>query len=168
MRFNLTRIAPLAACGLLAACGSQDTGTLTGEDGEAGEYTIDTRTGETTASIETDEGTATLRSGNTVPVDLPEGFSAYPRAEVLTNTIVSQATGSGALVTMMSDDGPETIAAFYKGQAQDSGIEIQMEISTNGTQILGGQSPSGLTFSMIASPGAEGTTVQLTVGDSLD
>ena len=168
MRLNFAFLAPVAALGLLSACGSQESGSFTSEDGESGEYTIDTETGETTATIKTDEGTATMRSGSNVPVELPAGFSVYPGAQVLTNTIVNQAAGSGALVTMMSDDSPDAIAAFYKQQAVDAGIEIQMEMATNGGQILGGQSADGLTFSMIASPSGDGTTVQLTVGDELD
>ncbi|MEM6858258.1 MAG: hypothetical protein AAF559_10330 [Pseudomonadota bacterium] len=168
MRLNFAFLSPVAALGLLSACGPQESGTFTSEDGESGEYTIDTETGEATATIETDEGTATMRSGSNVPVDLPAGFSVYPGARVLTNTIVNQAAGSGALVTMMSDDSPEAVAAFYKQQAEDAGIAIQMDMATNGGKILGGQSQGGLTFSMIASPGSEGTTVQLTVGDELD
>ncbi|MEO1729956.1 MAG: hypothetical protein AAFR64_04390 [Pseudomonadota bacterium] len=168
MRFALKTIAPLALIGALGACGSESSGTFSGEDGETGEYTIDRETGETSATIETAEGTATLRSGADVPVDLPAGFDVYPGATVVTNTVVNQGTGSGALVTMSSADSPADIAAYYKAQAVEAGVEIQMEMVTNGGQILGGESADGLTFSMIASPGEEATTVQLTVGNKLD
>lgn len=152
----------------LAACGAETSGTFTDEDGETGEYTIDNSTGETTARIETEEGTATLRSGSNVPVVLPAGFSVYPGANVVTNTVVKQGEGSGTLVTMQSADSPEDVAAFYKEQAEKAGVTIQMEMSTNGAQIVGGESADGLTFSIMASPSSEGTTAQLTVGSQLD
>ena len=72
------------------------------------------------------------------------------------------------LVTMQSDDSPEAVAGFYKDQAVKAGIDIQMEMSTNGGRMIGGESNEGLTFSIIASPEEEGTTAQLAVGESLD
>lgn len=168
MRVKLAFITPLALA--LAACGSETSGTFEGEDGETGEYTIDRSTGETTATIETEDGTATLRSGSNVPVDLPAGFSLYPGASVISNTVVKQgAGGSGTLVSMSSGDSPDKVAAFYKNQAEAAGIEIQMEMITNGAQIIGGQSQDGLTFSIMANPDEEGgTTAQLTVGKDTD
>lgn len=163
MRVKLALVTPLAL--VIAACGSETSGTFEGEDGETGEYTIDQSTGETTATIETEDGTATLRSGSNVPVDLPDGFSVYPGANVVSNTVVKQGGGSGTLVTLSSKDSPEEVAAYYKAQAEKAGVEIQMEMSTNGAQIIGGQSADGLTFSIMASPAEEGgTTAQLTVG----
>ncbi len=149
----------------LTACGAETSGTLTGEEGEEGEYSINRETGETTATIETDEGTATLRSGSDVPVDLPAGFTLYPGAQVVTNTVVKQGVGSGVLLTMSSEDSAEDIAAFYKAQAEDAGIAIEMEMSVNEGKIIGGQSPDGLTFSIVATPEGAGTTAQLTVGN---
>ena len=112
MRIHLVSLASLSLA--LAACSSETSGTFEGEDGETGEYTIDRATGEATATIETEDGTATLRSGSDVPVELPAGFTVYPGAEVITNTVVSQGAGSGMLVTMQSDDSPEAVAGFYK------------------------------------------------------
>ncbi|MEM7690188.1 MAG: hypothetical protein AAF291_14310 [Pseudomonadota bacterium] len=152
---------------VLAACGSQQSGTIEGDDGETGEYTIDTATGEATATIETEDGTATLRSGSNVPVDLPAGFTVYPGANVVSNTVVRQAGGSGNLLTMQSGDSPEKLAEFYKSQAESAGVKIEMEMATNGAQIIGGQSDDGLTFSIMASPTEDGTTAQLTVGKDL-
>ena len=164
MRLKPTLGAPLALSILLAACGSQETGTFTGDDGETGQYTIDTQTGETTATIETDDGTATLRSGANVPVDLPAGFTVYPGAEIVSNTVVQQGEGSGSLVTMSTSASPAEVAAHYKAEAEAAGVAIQMEMATNGAQIVGGESEDGLTFSIIASPSEDGTTAQLTVG----
>ena len=86
MRLTLAILTPFALT--LAACSSETSGTFEGEDGETGEYTIDSSTGEATATITTEEGTATLRSGASVPVELPAGFTTYPGAEVVSNTVV--------------------------------------------------------------------------------
>lgn len=153
---------------LLAACGSESSGTFSDDDGQTGEYTIDNSTGEATATITTEDGTATMRSGADVPVDLPGGFTPYPGGEVVANTVVKQGEGSGTLLTMTTSDDPDTVAAFYKAQAEAAGIEIQMEMTTNGGKMVGGESSEGLTFSIIASPTAGGTSAQLAVGSSVD
>lgn len=166
MRRTLGLIAPFAIA--LSACGAETSGTLTGEEGEEGEYTINRETGETTARIETEEGTATLRSGSDVPVDLPAGFTLYPGAEVVTNTVVQLGDGSGVLLTMSSDDSPEEIAEFYKAQAEKAGVAIEMDMAVNGGKIVGGEAPSGLTFSIMATPQGGATSAQLTVGNQPD
>ncbi len=163
MRVTLAFTLPLALA--LAACGSETSQTFEGEDGEVGELKIDSDTGETNLTITTDEGTMTMRSGSDVPVKLPGGFSVYPGAEVVSNMIMDQADGSGALLTLSSEDSPQEVAAFYKKQAEDAGITIQMEMTTNGAQMVGGESDKGLTFSIMASPEGDGTTAQLTVSD---
>ncbi|MEM6586423.1 MAG: hypothetical protein AAF692_11775, partial [Pseudomonadota bacterium] len=114
MRVTLALIA--SATLALTACGGETSGTIEGEDGETGEYTVDTSTGEATATITTEDGTTTLRSGANVPVDLPAGFTAYPGAEIVSNTVVQQGRGSGNLLTMTSADSPEKVASFYKAQ----------------------------------------------------
>ena len=148
----------------LSACSSEETYTLEGEDGETGEFTIDSDSGEANFSIKTEDGTMVMRSGSDVPVDLPGGFKVYPGAEVISNTTVNQASGSGSLVTMSSSDSPEEVAAYYKSQAESAGITIQMEMATNGMKMIGGESEDGLTFSIMASPEGEGTSAQRTVG----
>jgi len=165
MRLPCSFVAPIALMAVLAACGSQTSGEIAGDDGEAGEYVINQETGEASATITTEDGTVTTRSGSDVPVDLPGGFTVYPDAKVLSNTIVTQGGGSGALVTMSSSDSPEEVAAFYREQAEKAGIELQMELNTNGGKLLGGESKDGLTFSLAANPSEEdGSIVQLTLG----
>lgn len=168
MRLALALFAPLTIA--LVACGSETSGTIEGEDGESGEYTIDNATGETTATIKTDEGVATLRSGSDVPVNLPAGFSVYPGAEVVTNTVVSpgEGKGEGNLVSMSMSDSPDKVVAYYKAQAEKAGVEIQMDIATKGGKMVGGQSPDGLTFSIIATPDNDRTMAQLAVGTDLE
>lgn len=153
-----------ALCFALAGCGSESSGTIDGENGERGEYTIDESTGETKATITTDEGTATLRSGADVEVDLPDGFTAYPGANVVSNTVVSQAQGSGAMLFFETDDSPAEVIAFYKRQAEAAGVKLQLDASINGGSMIGGESEDGITFSVNANPGEERTSAQLIVG----
>ncbi|MEE4154292.1 MAG: hypothetical protein V2I27_09045 [Erythrobacter sp.] len=149
----------------LAACGSESSGTIEGENGERGEYTIDQSTGETKATIRTDEGTATLRSGADVEVDLPAGFTAYPGATIVSNTVVNQAQGSGSMLFFETDDPPADVIAFYKRQAEAAGVDIQLDATINGGAMIGGENPDGLTFSVNANPGEERTSAQLIVGN---
>ncbi len=151
----------------LSACGSETEGTFTTEDGETGEYTIDQDSGEASMTVSTPDGDVTMRSGNEVPIDLPGGFSLISGAEVLSNTVVSQADSTGSLVTFKSDKAPQEIADFYREEAARAGVEIQIETSINGGRMIGGEhDESGLTFSVTAYPDDDGNTIgQLTIGE---
>ncbi|MFL0356069.1 hypothetical protein ACI5KX_06275 [Erythrobacter sp. GH1-10] len=154
-----------AATVLLAACGSETSGEFTTGDGETGEYTIDETTGETTASITTDESTATLRSGANVEVDLPSGFSLYPGAEVVSNTVVDHAGGKGVMLVMQSSDSTEDLIEFYREQAEEAGIKVELDMRMNEMMMLGGQADDGTTFSFNTSPSDDGgNRAQLIVG----
>ncbi|WAT18875.1 hypothetical protein OZN62_04710 [Aurantiacibacter sp. MUD11] len=148
---------------LLAGCGSE-SGTIDTEDGEV-TYEVD-RDGENAEYRMTNEDgdEVVINSGSDVAVSLPDGFSLYPGAQVITNTTVNQADGSGSMVVMRSDDTPDEMAAYYRRQAEGAGVEIQMEMSSNGSKLIGGEGPDGLTFSFNATPDPEGTTAQLVVG----
>ena len=171
MRYS-TLIASAALALTLTACGSEREGTFTTEEGDTGEYSIDTDTGETSMTIETEDGVATLRAGPDVDAELPGGFSIIDGAEVMSNTVVDAADGKGALVTFNSDKSPEEIADLYRAQAESAGVEIQIETSINGGKMLGGEGPDGLTFSILAYPneeeGGEGTLANLTVGSGIN
>jgi len=161
---TLTTLGPLAAALMLAGCGSETSGTIEDEAGETGEYTVDRETGETNATITTDDGTATLRSGKNVEVDLPAGFTAYPGSTIVTNTVVNQTQGAGSMVLFETQDTPADIIAFYKRQAEAAGVRIELDASINGGSMIGGKSEDGLTFSVNANPGEDKTSAQLVVG----
>ena len=150
---------------LLTACGSETSGEFTTEDGENAEYTIDKDSGETSMTIKGADGTATLRSGAEVPVSLPDGFSLYPGAKVVTNTVVKQPDGQGTMVMFETADPGDKVIAHFREQAKKAGFDIQLEMNTNGTQMIGGERKDGSTLSVTASPGGEaGTTGQLIIG----
>lgn len=152
---------------LLVGCGSERSGTVEGEDGTVAHYKVDESSGEVNATLETGDGTATMRSGADIPVELPRGFTIYPGAEVTTNTVFEQADANGALLTMESDASPEEMVGFYRKQAEAAGVEIGMNMSTETTQMIGGDAPDGATFSFTATRKNGGTTAQLMVGEVL-
>ncbi|MFU7529141.1 hypothetical protein [Qipengyuania sp. ASV99] len=165
MRF-LTIAIPAAALAL-SACGSETSGEFTTEDGETGEYTIDQESGAASMTIDTPDGEVSMRSGADVPLDLPAGFSLISGAKVISNTVVDQADGKGTIISFTSEKAPEAIAEYYRKEAEAAGIDIQIETSINGGKMLGGEGPSGTTFSVTAYPSDDGTTGQLLIGEGV-
>lgn len=151
---------------MLAACGSETSGEFTTENGKNAEYTIDKDTGETSMTIKGDDGTATLRSGTDVPVSLPQGFSLFPGSKVITNTVVNQPDGKGTMVMFETDAPADKVVAHYRDQAKSAGFDIQLEMTTNGTTMIGGERKAdGSSLSVTASAGEGGTTTgQLIIG----
>lgn len=156
------------AAAVLAACGSETSGEFTTEDGETAEYTIDKDSGETSMTIDGPDGTATLRSGADVPVSLPDGFSLFPGSTVITNTVVNQDDGQGTMVMFETKGAADKVIAHYREQAKAAGFDIQLEMNTNGTQMIGGERKADKsTLSVTASPGEDGTiTGQLIIGNT--
>ncbi|QIQ85588.1 hypothetical protein [Erythrobacter sp.] len=164
---GITRIATaLGGALLLAACGGQEeSGEFTTEDGETGEYTIDRDTGEARMSVETEEGTATLRSGKDVPVELPDGFSLFPGSRVTSNSVINQGERTGSMVIFEADAAPEDVIAHFREQAEAAGVEIQMDAKMGESLMVAGENEAeGLAFQASVT-GDEGTTTgQLFIG----
>ncbi|MDC8754541.1 hypothetical protein OIK40_07805 [Erythrobacter sp. sf7] len=150
----------------LAACGSETSGEFTTEDGETAEYTIDKNTGETSMTLEGEDGTATLRSGADVPVDLPDGFSLYPGAKVITNTVVNQPDGTGTMVMFETGDAADKVIAHFRKEAEEAGFAIQIDANMNGSLMIGGErKKDGSTLSVTANTHqGDATTGQLIIG----
>lgn len=167
-KMALVRVGVLAggAALTLAACSSETSGEFTTEDGETAEYTIDKDSGETSMTIKSEDGTATMRSGVDVPVDLPAGFSLYPGAKVLTNTVVSQPDGKGTMVMFETGDAADKVIAHFRKQAEEAGFSIQIDANMNGSLMIGGEREGdGSTLSVTANPNeGDATTGQLIIG----
>ena len=165
----MKRLALVMVCGgalALAACGSETSGEFTTADGENAEYTIDKDTGETSMTIKGEDGEATLRSGADVPVSLPAGFTLFPGSKVITNTVVNQPDGQGTMVAFEADAPADKVVAHYRDAAKAAGFEIQVEMNTNGTMMVGGERKSdGSKLSITATSGTP-TTGQLVIADT--
>ena len=164
MRAAISTASIVAGCLMLASCGSEKEGTFETSEGERGSYSIDEDGGTATATIKTDDGTAVMRSGQDVPIDLPDGFTIYPGAKVVSNTTFSQADSSGSLIVLESEAEPDEIAAHYRKQAEAAGIDIQLEMSVNGGKMIGGEGPGGQVFSLNANSDGGKTSAQLMLG----
>lgn len=153
---------------LLAACGGETSGEIGDGRGESGTYAVESGGDGVTARMETADGTAVMRSGPDVPVDLPHGFTIYPGATVTTNTVFEEAGSKGALVTMETDAGPEELVAFYRQQAERAGVDITLDMTTDTMRMIGGKAPDDSPFSFTASDEGERTTGQLMVGEAFE
>ena len=123
------------------------------QDTNAGQLAGDRRdsltTGEERARIAPlGEPAAVLRSGPQVPVRLPHGFTLYPSAKVLSSTVVERDGKRRSLVVFQSDHTPETIIAFYRGQARKAGVALPLDIGGEDTASLGGSFTDGGAFSV--------------------
>jgi hypothetical protein len=172
-RTPFARLAVIASATLvLAACGGEtsESQSVTDDAEEArGSYDIDTVTGETRAEYTDEDGTTTtMRSGESVPVELPTGFTVYPGAKVVNNTRVQQADGLLVLLNLESDDSPEKMVAFYRKQAEAAGIDIAMTLQSGPMTMIGGEKPEGASFSFTATREGEVTSAQLSVGAGLE
>ena len=151
---------------LVAACGSEQSGTITNEEGESADYTVNQEGGGVTATLETADGKATITSGANVKVALPDGFLIYPGATVTSNTVMDGPDGKGAMVTMQSDADPAAMVAFYRKAAEAAGYTIAMEMKTDASTMIAGEkkeNKGGFSFSAGAKDGT--TNAQLMVGD---
>jgi hypothetical protein len=155
---------PAALALMLTACGSETSGEFTTADGENAEYTIDKDTGETAMTIEGKDGTATLRSGADVAVALPAGFSLFPGSKVVTNTVVDQPDGKGTMITFEAAAPADTVVAHYRDQAKAAGFDIQLEMNTNGTRMIGGERKGDGASLSVTATGGEPTTGQIIIG----
>ncbi|AUX70372.1 hypothetical protein CHX26_13485 [Porphyrobacter sp. HT-58-2] len=163
MRTTALFLAGTAAL-LLAACGSETSGEFTTEDGQNAEYTIDKNTGETSMTIKGEDGEATLRSGADVPVILPEGFNLFPGSKVVTNTVVKQPDGQGTMITFEADAPADKVIAHYREQAKAAGFDIQLEMNTNGTLMVGGERKGDGSSMSVTATGSDPTTGQIIIG----
>lgn len=147
---------------MLAACGSSDTTTFEAEDGTS-EFQVDGSDAE--MRFTDNEGSeTTVTSGSKVDVDLPDGFTIYPGADVVSNTVINGNDGQGTLVVMTSSASVDDMVAHYRRQAEAAGIDIGMEMTTNANRMIGGEGPNGAMFSFTATASDDRTTGMLTVG----
>ncbi|MEL6530265.1 MAG: hypothetical protein AAFQ27_09900, partial [Pseudomonadota bacterium] len=157
----------------LSSCGSEQSGTITDEDGETVTYSVDGEgSDEMTTRITGPDGEEVIaRSGADVAVNLPDGFSMYPGAKVVSNTTVSNNNdGNGSMIMFESEASPKEIAEYYRGQAEKAGITIQIDANMNGSQMIAGENEAEGTSFMVTASRDEGemTSAQMMIGTKLD
>jgi hypothetical protein len=154
-------------CAMLAACSAEKSGTVTTPDGETAEYTIDEASGETSMTIKTPQGDATMRSGEAVPVKLPDGFTLFPGSTVITNTVVNQPDGAGTMVMFEAPAKAAAIIAHFKTAAEQAGYAIEVEATMNETMMLAGKrAGDGTSFMVSTGTNVDGkTSGQLVIGN---
>ena len=154
----------IGAAAALAACGNPADGTYETEDGTA-EVDIDDDGGNSEVRFTDNDGNETVvNTGTDVEAELPDGFTIYPGAEVLSNTTIDGAQGTGSMVSFSSSDAVDKVLAHYKREAEAAGIEIQMEMTAGDTKMIGGESGDGKFFSLNATSEGSGTGGVLMVG----
>lgn len=149
---------------LLAACGGEQDEQAGGRS-SAESYAVNEKDGVVTARVRSQDGTATMESGTGVEAKLPAGFGMMPGARVLSASNITGDQGSGSMVLFETDRPVAEVIAHYRRQAEAAGVKIQIEMNTNGTEMIGGEG-GGLTFSLTASRSDDLTSGQLTVGSS--
>lgn len=148
----------------LAACGGSDTTTIETEDGRA-EYSVDGAEGDAEIRFTDNDGNETVvTAGTDADAQFPDGFTVYPGATVASNTVISGGEGEGMMIGITSSASPEELAAHYRAEAEAAGFEIQMEMNSGETVVIGGEGPSNGFFSFNASPEGGGTSAMLMVG----
>lgn len=109
----------------------------------------DRTTGETRATIAPrGEPPAISRSGPEVPVNLPPGFTLYPGAKAISNTIVARRGKERMLMVFESPDPPAKVLTFYRLQAAKTGAQVTLDLGGEDRASLGGTLRSGESFAL--------------------
>ena len=149
---------------LVSACGGPDAeGTIETEDGTI-TYEADSDGTEVSFSASNDNGEVMqINSGGGVEVDLPDGYTLFPGASVVTNMNMVRNDMNIANIIFNSTAQPAQVAEFYRDQAVAAGIEINNEATINGAVIFSGVGEGDTTFNISASPSEGGSSAQLSL-----
>lgn len=158
----MNRFAIVAGVALLGACGSEQSGTVETPEGTV-EYSTTQNGAESTFTAKTEEGEVKIASGSGQDVKMPDGFSLYPGATVVTSSTVSHDEGSGVRVIMSTPASPLQVAEFYRKQAKAAGIANLSEATQGGQLNLVGENDDGTSFAVSATGGQGTTSVTLIV-----
>ena len=125
---HLARIAATILILGTAACGSHKTTVVTSDGG-----TVTTSDDNKTATVKTDQGTATYGQGAVAPSTL--GLPIYPGAQAKGNGAASiqTAAGSSQMINLQTADSFDKVYAFYKQQMPANSEKMKM--SAGGTSM---------------------------------
>lgn len=152
---------------MLAGCEASPGAEPAPAPGPSAEHVIDPVTGETRITIPAKDGLATLRSGPNVPLALPEGFTLFPGARVVSNAQVTRPGDTRTLVAFEADAPAAAVIAHTRAEAAAAGFAVAVDLDTEGTRTIAGtRAADGATLSLTATQG-EPTTGQLTIAVSV-
>jgi hypothetical protein len=148
---------------ILSACEVAQTDEYVTAEDQLGE---NARVAKATGSAITgpDGKTISQKSGSDVAVSLPKGFSLYPKAKVVSNTVTSDGAARQSTLMFQSSASPEDIAGFYKDQAQKAGMDITIDLNFDDNYTIAGDRAAdgaAMTVSASRKDGAEVSTVML-------
>ena len=151
----------------LTGCSSERSGTITTEDGETS-YKVDPGTGDVSMNVTGPDGEQmTLNSGSDVAADLPDGFTVYPGAKVVSSAVINQGDGKSAIIAMTTSDSAEKMTAFYRSQAEAAGVKISTELNDGNTRMIAGEGANGIGLTFTTNVSGEGTSGQLMIGEGI-
>lgn len=156
-------IASVAALVALAGCSSERSGEIETDDGTVS-YTTDSAGNSTTTTITTEEGTATFTKGGQARATLPDGYTLFPGAKVMSNV---EADGDGGKVNMIlfqTEASPEDLESHYRKEAEAAGVKIELQMTMENGRVIGGKTPDGSNFALTANSDGQQTTATLTIG----
>lgn len=120
----------IAAALLLAACGDPATGAYASGEYEPADPASPPAAKPTRSAITGPDGERVVQeTGSEVAVSLPKGFSLYPQALVISNTVTRSAKASQSTLMFRTTDAPADIAEFYKAQAEKAGMDITIDLN---------------------------------------
>jgi hypothetical protein len=136
----------------LAACGSKNETTLTGEDGKKVTFAAD-KDGKN-ATIKTADGTMTATTGAS-SIPFPAAAPQYPGATVTGSMNFDSTTagkGSSKNITLETTDAIAQVGAFYKAKMTAANMPISAEMnSPESFSLTSGDGSVGTTLSVLAS-----------------
>ena len=152
----------------LAACSAEPSGTFETEDGE-GTYTVDSDGNGVNISGTDGSGEQfSVNSGDNAAVDMPDGFSVFPGANVVSNTSMSSGEGKAVIISMESDAKPDALISHYRQQAEAAGMTIQGEIKAGGNTTIMGDGGTGSGFQLTVEPAGTGSKATLMAGVGME
>lgn len=105
------------------------------------------------------EGAAVMRSGPQVPVRLPRGFTLYPGAQVISNTVVERAGRRRVLLVFETRDPHAKVILFYRAQAAAAAVPLDLDLGGGERASIGGSLPGGGNLAITAQRDGDGTRV---------
>ena len=157
----------LAACEVREA--DDQSADTPGQVEPVGGYAIDPETGEISATHTGEGGAVTrMRAGADVPVQLPDGFTLYPGAEVIDNTRVEQADSELVVLRFVSAATQSQLIDFYREQAGAAGVTLDIDVGRGDARTVAGRGADGRTVSLVVTRGSELTRAQLSLARGVD